>query len=135
MNEAAVSTVAANPSPSLRLALVVDDDVMVRHFVALCLRHAQYQVLEAADPLEAQRLVCQNPTIHLVVTDCQMPEMNGAALAEWFQTTWPQIKVLLMSGSPGMEALIQEALSPAAFLAKPFNRDQLLQQVRTLEFA
>jgi len=79
--------------------LVVDDERVVRELVSRILRSRGYTVLEAHCGGEALRIVQEHAdTIHLLLTDVLMPDMNGPALAEQVQALRPCTKVLYMSG-------------------------------------
>ena len=63
--------------------LIVDDDDAVRSFVCVATRRLGYQVVEAANGVEALNQVEQNPgKISLVLTDVNMPLMDGIALVK-----------------------------------------------------
>jgi CheY-like chemotaxis protein len=65
-----------------RLVLVVDNDAQIRSYIKLVLAGADFQVLEAADGLNALEIfdVWRNK-IDLVITDIRMPRMTGRELA------------------------------------------------------
>lgn len=83
-----------------KTVLVVDDNPMALLFFALALRRAGYRVLEARSSREAQRIANEGQHIDLLLTDFQMPEMNGLELAIWLRETHPKIPVLVVTGSP-----------------------------------
>ena len=102
--------------------LVVDDNAIVLKFVTSLLVR-DYNVLSASSGKEAFQ-VSQNyqPAIHLLLSDFEMPEMNGIALATQISLERPQIKVLLMSGFTGGMLVLNEGWH---FLPKPFIASQL----------
>ena len=102
--------------------LVVDDNAIVLKFVTSLLVR-DYNVLSASNGKEAFQ-VSQNyqPAIHLLLSDFDMPEMNGIALATQISLERPQIKVLLMSGFTGGMLVLNEGWH---FLPKPFIASQL----------
>jgi CheY-like chemotaxis protein len=61
--------------------LLVDDEAHVRHVMSFKLKAAGYNVLTAANGEEAFEQATVSPP-HLVVTDMQMPRMNGLELAK-----------------------------------------------------
>jgi PAS domain S-box-containing protein len=112
--------------------LVVEDEDEVRALARDILLQVGYTVLEAANGPEAIAL-CDNyhHTIHLLLSDVIMPQMNGQELAQRLQQARPDIKVLYMSGYTA------DALGPRALLAadrvlvqKPFTPDSLARRVR-----
>jgi len=111
--------------------LVVDDDAMVRSFEAELLSSQGYKVLQAESGMEALRLA-DTATIHLLLTDFLMPDVDGLELTRRFRSVHPETPVLMVSGSlPATDNRI-ENLDHFGFLPKPFALDELLQKVRTL---
>jgi len=110
--------------------LVVDDDESVLSFVSGLLVRRNYSVITAkSGPEGLEQSRTYNSEIHLLLTDFQMPEMNGLDLATRLNRERPQIKVLLMSGfSDGM--LVRN--EGWHFIAKPFVKSQLCALVSGL---
>ena len=125
-------SVTARPSDSPNPILVVDDDAGGRALVALGLRRAGFEVLEAASG-EAALGVVEREVVGLVVLDMGLPGMSGAdvvrALRERPQTA--TLPVILMTGS-GDEHSLVAGLGAGAddFLAKPVRLDELVARVR-----
>ena len=82
-----------------------------------------YNVLSAGSGKEAFQ-VSRNykPAIHLLLSNFEMPEMNGIVLARQISLERPQIKVLLMSGITGGTLILNEGWH---FLPKPFIASQM----------
>jgi DNA-binding NtrC family response regulator len=80
--------------------LVVDDHRTIRELFVRFLRELGYEVLEAEGPWQAQWLAAAQGRVDLLLTDFHMPAMNGVQLAQWFQSRFPQGKVLLTSTAP-----------------------------------
>jgi signal transduction histidine kinase/ActR/RegA family two-component response regulator len=111
--------------------LVVEDDDGVRRLIADHLGAAGYQVLEAADPAEALAALAGPTPVQLLLTDVVMPGRGGRELAAWARTRSPGTRILFMSGYPEQTpGPLGEGWGEALFLAKPFNRAQLLGMVR-----
>ena len=113
--------------------LVLEDDVSVRHISVRVLRSLGYDVIEAANGDDAQRLFAQQGErkIHLLLTDMVMPQMSGRSFADWLRTTSPETRVIFASG------YLEESLRPGDrpdpemfFLPKPFTPEQLASKVR-----
>src|SRR5438477_7659715 len=99
--------------------LVAEDEVIVRNIVCLMLQREGYQVLSAADGKEALELARQyQGTIDLLLSDINMPRMDGISLAEHIIQERPGIRVLLMSGKVSAEIRDKNIRLP--FLRKPF---------------
>lgn len=116
----------------MQTILLVDDDEMMRAYLARTLRRAGYLVLAAGSSAEAVRLSRgqSHEPIHLLLTDVVLPESNGIRLAEELVRERPDLRVVCMSGY-GEEILAR--YSPPivwAFLPKPFEDAALLAQVR-----
>jgi EAL domain-containing protein (putative c-di-GMP-specific phosphodiesterase class I)/FixJ family two-component response regulator len=110
---------------------VVDDDDGSRGLVALALRRAGFEVMEAENG-EAALGIVQTETIGLVVLDMGMPGMSGTdvvrALRSRSETA--TLPVLLMTGSGDTYSVI-EGLEAGAddFLPKPVRLDELVARV------
>jgi PAS domain S-box-containing protein len=113
--------------------LVLEDDISVRHLSVRVLRSLGYDVLEAANGDDAQRLIGRRAgkMIDLLLTDMVMPQMSGRCFADWMSKTSPGTKVVFISG------YLQESLQPGDrrdremfFLPKPFDPEQLAAKIR-----
>ena len=113
--------------------LVLEDDISVRHMSVRILRNLGYQVVEAANGDDAQRLFRDDTggKIHLLLTDMVMPQMSGRVFADWLRKVSPETKVVFVSG------YLEESLHPGDrlengtfFLPKPFDPEQLAKTVR-----
>ena len=80
------------------MILLVEDEERAREVFARILRHAGYAVMEAADGLEALALLEDLPC-DLVVSDILMPKLNGYALVARIRAKWPNMPIILTSGS------------------------------------
>ena len=97
------------------------------------LRLQGYTVLEAESAAEALRLAGETATIHLLITDLVMPEVDGLELTRRFRAVHPKTPVLMVSGSlPLLRARSEPDMDRFDFLAKPFQFNELLHKVRTL---
>jgi CheY-like chemotaxis protein len=119
------------PPPPTATILVVDDDDAVRHFVAQVLANAGYSVVEAAGGREAVRTVFESASgPDLLLTDIQMPDLDGEQLATVVRESRPECAVIFMSGDAGNLWRVGHASRPGPLLlAKPFGRPELLETV------
>jgi two-component system, cell cycle sensor histidine kinase and response regulator CckA len=113
--------------------LVLEDDVSVRHISIRVLQGLGYEVIEAANAEDAQRLIAEDSErkIHLLLTDIVMPHMNGRDFAKWLHKTRPDTKVVFISGY--LEQTLQavgKTNGGMFFLPKPFDPGQLAAKVR-----
>jgi two-component system cell cycle sensor histidine kinase/response regulator CckA len=110
--------------------LVVDDDAGVLRFVTRLLTLSDYKVLSASTGVDAlQQSRGYGPDIDLLLSDFQMPAMNGLDLAAQLSLERPQIKVLIMSGFSGSLPGINEEWH---FVPKPFAAAELRSVVAEL---
>jgi len=111
--------------------LVADDEVMIRNLVTILMQSEGYFVLSASDGHEGLELSRKYPgTIDLVITDVQMPRLNGADLCAHLLEERPEIKILVMSGTDMSEIVSQNVNLP--FLPKPFDGETLKASVRAI---
>lgn len=110
--------------------LLVDDEASVRLYVTTVLRREGFQVLEAADGVDALTMLREiRGAVDVLVTDIEMPRMTGIELVTAAKIAFPGIQVVYISG----EHLQQELHDPqhcVAFLQKPFLPQAVLDAVR-----
>src|ERR1700712_395173 len=111
--------------------LVAEDDEIVRSLVVACLEDAGFDVLDAPNGTEALHLIGEPDRIDLLVTDINMPEPNGIAVAISAQNVYPDMKVLFVSGGPD-ELALSGLKASYRFLPKPFSVPSLLSAVDAL---
>jgi DNA-binding NtrC family response regulator len=112
-------------------ALVVDDDSSVRYTIRGILEHAKLQVEEAADGVEGLEKV-EAGDYQLVVTDIQMPRMNGLELLKKIrERPQPHPKVIVVTAH-GSERHAVDAIKAGAFdyFKKPFEIEEMMAVVR-----
>ncbi|MFZ3211913.1 MAG: PAS domain S-box protein [Terriglobales bacterium] len=126
----------AEPKPVLpggsETILLVEDEGALRRLAQSCLQSGGYRVLEAEDGKTAVEIARrQTEPIHLLLTDVVMPAMSGVELAEQFASSWPETRLLYMSGYTD-ELIAQHGVlhTGTAILEKPFSRESLLRRVR-----
>jgi CheY-like chemotaxis protein len=105
--------------------LIADDQAGIRMLAGEVLRSHGYNVLQAADGVEALELAAQHPgPIHLLLTDLSMPRLDGRELHRRLSNVRPGTATLFMSGD------LDPGLHPnAAFLPKPFATSVLVRKV------
>ncbi len=120
--------------PAGESILVVDDEPMVRQYIARILRETGYMVVEAEDAPQAISVLEQpGHTIKLIVCDLVMPGMSGLDLAQHVARRWTGTRMLFVSGYP-REALVNHGIyhPKITLLAKPFLPSRLLEAVEEL---
>ncbi len=107
--------------------LIVDDDPQCRQGVARLLQRAGLDVIaQVADGLEALALL-EQIRVDLIVTDCQMPRMDGLTLVRALRARRYTGPVVMVSGhtDPAIAAVAHQA-GVNAFFHKPLDGKQLL---------
>jgi PAS domain S-box-containing protein len=114
--------------------VVVDDEVSVGNFVGEVLRDAGYEVLVFNEsPGALRHLQGHHQDISLLITDQNMPLMDGVELAELAKSLNPDLPVVLITGFiHSHQAKQWQRLGLDGFLAKPFRIDQLRELVASL---
>ncbi len=113
--------------------MIVDDEADVRKVVRLCLEKAGYQVIEAEDGEQAikQIKVGDNPVfLDVIITDINMPKVNGLEAMQFFQQEWPHVPLIVMTGYPNLESakeLMKQGL--VDYLVKPVDKEKLVAAV------
>lgn len=124
---------ASSPDPTLWV-LVVDDDPYIRDVVAQLLEGEGYQIQEATNGAEALGVVNNAPhRPNVILLDLMMPVMDGWEFARRLQEHIPplDIPIIVLSAArlPNERLTV---LGARAVLAKPFDVDELLDQVARL---
>ena len=110
--------------------LVVEDQPASLRAVTFFLSREGYEVSGARDGMEALELLERSP-VDLVVSDIQMPRLNGVALAMRLLSKIPPIPVIMMTGDPS--ANVHEILQRGVpCLSKPLALDKLSSVVETV---
>jgi two-component system chemotaxis response regulator CheY len=115
-----------------RRLLVVDDYSPNRYALRRILGSAGYDVVEAADGKSAREALTES--IDLVISDVNLPDVNGTDLCRAIRQTMPAVPVVLMSASyrAREEEEAWRAAGAAEFLEQPIEAEHLLQVVKAL---
>jgi CheY-like chemotaxis protein len=119
-----------------RTILVVDDDPMLRHYLAELLEGEGYVVHQASDG-EAGLQLYREHRPDLVLTDIVMPNREGIELILTLGAGEPRKPIVAMSGGGALQACedylnMARLLGADAVLQKPFPAQQLLQTITDL---
>ena len=116
---------------SEKVCLVVDDEASVRQFITTVLRSDGFQTLEAENGVQALELLRKlDGAVDLLVSDIQMPNMDGITLACSVRAQFPAIPLILVSGYADAE---RNSLSSGVhFVQKPFVKATLLDAVKNV---
>lgn len=114
-----------------KTALVVDDSTSIRQMVSFTLKEAGFAVIEGSHGEEALKNV-DGHTVDLVITDLNMPVMDGMTLIKNLRAK-PQFKFtpILMLTTESQDTRKQEGKAAGAtgWIVKPFEPEKLLQVV------
>lgn len=111
--------------------LLVEDDDAVRAFVARALQIDSHQVVEAEDgEIGLETFVADEQGFDLVLTDIQMPQMDGIEMAKAVARARPGQKILMMTGyanqrerAAGVSAVVIDVMQ------KPFTLPEIRSEV------
>ncbi len=117
------------------VALVVDDSINVRRFLALTLEKAGYQVEQAKDGQDALEKLLEGSRAQIVICDIEMPRLNGYGLLTRLKEH-PDFKqlpvVMLTSRSGDKHRRFAMTLGAEAYFSKPYNEQELLLTIKKL---
>lgn len=116
----------------MKTVLAADDSATMRQMVGFCLKQAGYAVVEAQDGVDAlTKLKAQK--VDLVITDLNMPRMNGIDLIKQIRTLpGYRFTPILMLTTESQEPRKREGQAAGAtgWIVKPFDPPQLLKVIR-----
>ena len=117
------------------LILIIDDEEHIRTILRATLAQHNYRVLTAADGVEATAVFAGSPEVSLVVTDLDMPVMDGINVARVLRQMNPELPFLISTGwtdRGGADTRREELrrLGIRHILVKPYTAEKLLEAVR-----
>ena len=116
-----------------KTVLVVDDSVSMRQMVSFTLTGAGYEVVEAGDGKEAVDKLNGGAKPNLVITDLNMPNMDGITLIKAIRAMGPhKFTPILMLTTESSDAKKKEGQGAGAtgWVVKPFNPEQMLATIK-----
>ena len=112
--------------------MTVDDSASIRKMVNLTLSRSGYDVCEAVDGKDALEMM-KKETVHMVITDLIMPEMDGIELIRHIKInpSYKSIPIIMLTTESEIKKK-QEGIAAgvAAWIVKPFQPDKLLSAVK-----
>ena len=117
----------------MKRVLVVEDEASIREMVALNLKMAGWDVLEAESAEAALELLSKNPRCDAALLDVMLPGMNGFSLCETIRRDDTEIGIIILSAK-GQEEDKVRGLSIGAddYITKPFSVSELLARLTAL---
>lgn len=112
--------------------LVVDDSQISRRVVVGMMRLHRYKVLEAKDGIEAIEVLLANPSIKMLITDYNMPRMDGFELVQNLRVQHVKSELVIIGiSSEGDGHLTARFIKAGAndFIKKPFNHEEFFCRI------
>ncbi|HEX6964672.1 MAG TPA: PAS domain S-box protein [Gemmatimonadaceae bacterium] len=131
-NDATIARQAMTDATGAGTVLLVEDEEAVRTIARRVLERAGYQVLTARHGADALHVLeATDARVDVLLSDVVMPEMGGVELAALATARVPDLRVVLMSGYADTDVgVIGKDGVVAAFVAKPFTAESLVETVR-----
>ena len=115
--------------------LIIDDDELIREFLASLLEDEGYGILTAEDGAEGIEVFrAHAPQLCVVILDLIMPIMDGVQAFREIVTLRSDVPVIIASGSMyhSINDIEHNGIHPAGFLHKPYVPDELIQMVQNV---
>lgn len=110
--------------------LVVDDDEIIRDMICLMLSKLGYETTPACDAVEAIKSIKHIDTFNMVLTDINMPIIDGWELALCINTLKPYLPIIAVTGEPPINVIPKLKGSGICHaLFKPIKFDDLKDSV------
>lgn len=112
--------------------LAVDDSASMRQMVSFTLKGAGHDVLEASDGDEALKIAQGETGIDLVISDINMPKMDGISLIKELRAlaNYKFTPILMLTTeSSGEKKSEGKSAGATGWIVKPFNPDQLIATI------
>ncbi len=120
--------------------LIVEDSISARHYIKTLLVRQKYRVYEANDGEHALQVLAENPEISVIITDFEMPKLNGAELCVEVRRKHNDEDIAIIGISSSEQAQLSARFIKSGandYLRKPFNNEEfycrLSQNVDMLE--
>lgn len=109
--------------------LIVDDDIDILELLQRHLISMDYHTYKAVSVKEAL-FILKDTFIDLLITDIQMPEIDGLQLLKFTNEHYPEMPKLVVTGYPSVNGALEVIKSGAMdYLTKPFTKDELKQGI------
>lgn len=110
--------------------LLVEDEPLIRLFLAELLEESGFRVIEASNAAEALTFLKAGRSVNVLLTDVDMAlGGSGYELAQIVSKCWPHIEILVMSGRQWPAR--GDLPAGAAFLAKPCPNDAIVSHIHS----
>ncbi|MEA5515794.1 hybrid sensor histidine kinase/response regulator [Nodularia sp. UHCC 0506] len=139
---APTNTIEETPRRSLeasrkapKVILVVDDAISLRQTLSLTLQKSGYQVIQAQNGIEALEQLQRHPEIQVIISDLEMPRMNGFELLSNLRQNPNFVNlpiIVLTSRSAEKHRQLAQELGANAYLTKPYLEHEFLSIINDL---
>jgi CheY-like chemotaxis protein len=120
-------------TPTEKIILLIDDEVMLRDLLAEMLESNGYNVIKVGSGSEALRILTEEIKADLVIVDFNMPEMNGLETTQKIRELNFKMPIILSSGSIGLEHKLNfKGAGITATLTKPYEFDTMFSTIQKL---
>lgn len=110
--------------------LIVDDDINILELLQRHLQLLDYHIYKAVSVKQALYIL-KDTEIDLLITDIQMPEVDGLELIKYASEHYPKIPKLVITGYPSVDGALNVIKSGATdYLTKPFTKEELKLAVK-----
>jgi two-component system response regulator HydG len=115
-----------------KTALIVDDSIEILEVIMRNLVNSGFQTFQCTNVSDAVELL-KNTHVDILITDLQMPGINGLQLIKYSNEKFPQIPILVITGNPSVSNAVEAGrLGAMDYLVKPFTREELLNRVNSI---
>jgi DNA-binding NtrC family response regulator len=105
--------------------LIVDDDTMIREVVSEMLKEKIHKIVTVESGNQALKILSRN-RFDIILTDINMPDMDGIQLLEYIKFVDPLIPIITMTGCNDLHKM-HEAMEKgvAEYVIKPFSKEEI----------
>ena len=115
---------------TMKKILVIDDEAIVRSSCERTLKPEGYDIKSVSSGKEGVELL-EKESFSLVLLDLKMPDMDGVEVLNKIKATWPETKVVMITGYSTVDTAVQALrLGAFNFVEKPFTPDMLISAVK-----
>lgn len=127
-NTTGVSMARKTNAPEGKKILVVDDNEIILHVIGCIMKRAGFKVTTAKNGIDALDVMSRQD-FDLLITDLVMPGMDGIMLLKKAKGLYPNLGVIILTGSPHLVPKPIEGINVDALVAKPVYQADLLSHV------
>jgi DNA-binding NtrC family response regulator len=114
----------------MKKILVIDDEPIIRVSCQRSLGSEGYEVKSASSGKEGIDLLAKE-AFNLVLLDIKMPDMDGIEVLKKIKNTWPETKIIMITGYSTVETAVKTLkLGALNYLEKPFTPDTLVETIK-----